>query len=129
MRACDVLRCDVRLRVEEKLGERKREEEEGGLVIMSALNMAMNGNAYKMIEIKKVSVIHTVSTVFFNAIIHSYRCGSVAPFPKHALHSFGKVKSETRIEAIDQNKVQIRYDCGIVVFFSPSNEPARELGV
>ena len=128
MRACDVLRCDVRLRVEEKLGERKREEE-GGLVIMSALNMAMNGNAYKMIEIKKVSVIHTVSTVFFNAIIHSYRCGSVAPFPKHALHSFGKVKSETRIEAIDQNKVQIRYDCGIVVFFSPSNEPARELGV
>ena len=25
---------------------------------MSALNMAMNGNAYKMIEIKKVSVIY-----------------------------------------------------------------------
>ena len=64
-----MLRCDVRLRVGEKLGERKREEE-GGLVIMSALNMAMNGNAYKMIEIKKVSAIHTVS------VIRSYSWGS-----------------------------------------------------
>ena len=44
--------------------EGEREEEEGGLVIMSALNMAMNGNAYKMIEIKKVSVIHTVLDMF-----------------------------------------------------------------
>lgn len=35
----------------------EKEREEGGLV-MSALNMAMNGNAYKMIEIKKVSVIY-----------------------------------------------------------------------
>ena len=35
----------------------EKEREEGGLV-MSALNMAMNGNAYKMIEIKKVSAIY-----------------------------------------------------------------------
>ena len=61
MPACDVLRCDVRLRVVwKKLGERERGEGEGNLVTMSALNMAMNGNAYKMIEIKKVSVIHTL---------------------------------------------------------------------
>ena len=40
--------------------KRERGEGEGGLVTMSALNMAMNGNAYKMIEIKKVSVIHTL---------------------------------------------------------------------
>ena len=36
--------------------ERKRERTEEGSFTMSALNMAMNGNAYKMIEIKKVGL-------------------------------------------------------------------------
>ena len=36
--------------------ERERERTEEGSFTMSALNMAMNGNAYKMIEIKKVGL-------------------------------------------------------------------------
>ena len=39
--------------------ERKRERTEEGSFTMSALNMAMNGNAYKMIEIKKVGLSQT----------------------------------------------------------------------
>ena len=45
----------------EQGGKRERERTEEGSFTMSALNMAMNGNAYKMIEIKKVGLSQTNS--------------------------------------------------------------------
>ena len=45
----------------EQAGKRERERTEEGSFTMSALNMAMNGNAYKMIEIKKVGLSQTNS--------------------------------------------------------------------
>ena len=60
--AYHVLWCDVRWEVDkEQGGKRERERTEEGSFTMSALNMAMNGNAYKMIEIKKVGLSQTNS--------------------------------------------------------------------
>ena len=57
----------------------EKEREEGGLV-MSALNMAMNGNAYKMIEIKKVSVIN----ILYENTFPPYE-DQLDFFPKHGV--------------------------------------------